>query len=62
MNQQEAMLEVNKRADEIRQTATSEHYIYLHAINDVMSEKRLTMNPDRADELQSFLLRKFGIE
>jgi len=62
MHKQEAILEINKRADEIRKTATSEHYIYLHAINDFMSEQRKTIHPDKADQLQGFLLRKFGIE
>lgn len=56
------IIAVEERARELRKTATSERYVYLHAINDLMREQRKTMHPDQADYLESFLLRKFGID
>ncbi|QQK75295.1 hypothetical protein HUG15_06620 [Salicibibacter cibarius] len=64
MNQLDAILEVQKLADKNRKrkTATNEHYTYLHAINDFMSERGKKMHPDDADHLKTFLLRNFWIE
>ncbi|SDJ30680.1 hypothetical protein [Natribacillus halophilus] len=62
VNALDMIMAVEEQANKLRHTATGERYIYLHAINAVMSEQRKTMDYDQADYMESFLFRKFRIE
>lgn len=62
MHHLESIMEVHKRADKLRKKSlASDHDIYFHAINDFMSKKRKKMDPDRAEQLQAYLHRNFGL-
>lgn len=57
----EVIAEIEQLADQRREYATNEQYIYLHAVNDYMAAVRQRMGVEEADKLEAQLYRKYGL-